>query len=185
MTNARPLAASAEKAPAKPRIQSCHVFIGYLLVFPEAVIKTLHWECEGTHCVVQNHHTSMKEEDWFAFFRIMAVRDWKTFLTEHQGTETCLITYFKDALNGAHTLMDHQHKDSAFMINFPLYVLFPCFTASWWHISCNEKKASLTKGMLSFACWFVINPNKLPATEDKNQTKEHFSQIRMSYVTHV
>lgn len=63
MTNARPLAASAEKAPAKPRIQSCRVFIGYLLVFPEAVIKTLHWECEGTHCVVQNHHTSMKEED--------------------------------------------------------------------------------------------------------------------------
>jgi len=38
--------------------------------------------------------------------------------------------------------------------------------------------------MLLLACWFGVNPNKLSVAEDKNQTKEYFSQIRTSYVTH-
>lgn len=174
--------------------KSCHVFIGYLLAFPEAVIRTLHWEREGNYCVVQNHHTSMKEEDRLicVFFRIAAARGWKTFLIEHQGTETCLIIYFKDALNGTFTLQTIQTlqtisvKTQSSMANFLLYVLFPGFTVNWWYISYNEKKkkASLTKGMLLFACWFVTNPNKLTVTEDENQTKEHFSQIRTSSITH-
>lgn len=64
MTSVRPLAVSAKNAPAKLKMQiPCHVFMGYLLVFSEAVIKTLHWEYEENHCVVQKHHTFMKEED--------------------------------------------------------------------------------------------------------------------------
>lgn len=75
--------------------------MGYLLVFPEAVIKTLHWEYEENHCVVQK--TSHLHEGRRLFdlcLKIMIAQVWKTFLIEYQGTETCLIVYFKDALNG-------------------------------------------------------------------------------------
>lgn len=51
------------------------MFISYLLVFPEVVIKTLHWEYEDSHCAVQKPHTFMKEQDWFVFYRIIALRD--------------------------------------------------------------------------------------------------------------
>jgi len=43
--------------------EPCHVFIGYLLVFSEVVIKALHWEYEGNNCTVKKLHTFMKKID--------------------------------------------------------------------------------------------------------------------------
>lgn len=81
--------------------------------------------------------------------------------------------------------MDHQHKDSVINGKLPSLCPFSLFYSKLMINFLQEKKVSLTKAMLLFACWFVINPSKLSVTvEDKNQNKEHFSQIRTSSVAH-